>query len=117
MHEDREYPNRLIFSLAAGVEQDGLKVDRAVLALTRPIGARLTGSASLSYIWSKPAVSVYEDFKGIGWSADLSYIAGPRLMLGISASRDVIRAEEHTSELQSLMRISYAVFCLTTKTK
>src|SRR3546814_6077892 len=26
------------------------------------------------------------------------------------------RSEEHTSELQSLMRISYAVFCLTNKT-
>src|SRR3546814_4094203 len=26
-----------------------------------------------------------------------------------------IRSEEHTSELQSLMRISYAVFCLTKK--
>src|SRR3546814_2889441 len=28
---------------------------------------------------------------------------------------DVHRSEEHTSELQSLMRISYAVFCLKTK--
>src|SRR3546814_10765462 len=28
---------------------------------------------------------------------------------------EVGRSEEHTSELQSLMRISYAVFCLTTK--
>src|SRR3546814_8483767 len=27
------------------------------------------------------------------------------------------RSEEHTSELQSLMRISYAVFCLKTKQK
>src|SRR3546814_6393553 len=27
-----------------------------------------------------------------------------------------VRSEEHTSELQSLMRISYAVFCLNTKT-
>src|SRR3546814_8878328 len=27
------------------------------------------------------------------------------------------RSEEHTSELQSLMRISYAVFCLKTKTE
>src|SRR3546814_8078038 len=27
----------------------------------------------------------------------------------------MIRSEEHTSELQSLMRISYAVFCLQTK--
>src|SRR3546814_1767917 len=28
-----------------------------------------------------------------------------------------MRSEEHTSELQSLMRISYAVFCLKKKTK
>src|SRR3546814_7265429 len=28
----------------------------------------------------------------------------------------VVRSEEHTSELQSLMRISYAVFCLKKKT-
>src|SRR3546814_3089480 len=30
---------------------------------------------------------------------------------------DSSRSEEHTSELQSLMRISYAVFCLKKKTK
>src|SRR3546814_5403442 len=29
----------------------------------------------------------------------------------------VLRSEEHTSELQSLMRISYAVFCLKNKTQ
>src|SRR3546814_8898369 len=29
----------------------------------------------------------------------------------------IMRSEEHTSELQSLMRISYAVFCLTKKKK
>src|SRR3546814_9923623 len=29
---------------------------------------------------------------------------------------DTVRSEEHTSELQSLMRISYAVFCLKKKT-
>src|SRR3546814_5351486 len=32
-----------------------------------------------------------------------------------SAADDPLRSEEHTSELQSLMRISYAVFCLTKK--
>src|SRR3546814_5400501 len=31
------------------------------------------------------------------------------------APGEVIRSEEHTSELQSLMRISYAVFCLKKK--
>src|SRR3546814_3197773 len=30
---------------------------------------------------------------------------------------DAVRSEEHTSELQSLMRISYAVFCLKKKRK
>src|SRR3546814_10331965 len=29
-----------------------------------------------------------------------------------TAKYDIYRSEEHTSELQSLMRISYAVFCL-----
>src|SRR3546814_4659346 len=32
-----------------------------------------------------------------------------------SLSRNIDRSEEHTSELQSLMRISYAVFCLKKK--
>src|SRR3546814_5287884 len=32
-------------------------------------------------------------------------------------ARQVRRSEEHTSELQSLMRISYAVFCLKKKKK
>src|SRR3546814_6050045 len=34
-----------------------------------------------------------------------------------SAPSWAIRSEEHTSELQSLMRISYAVFCLKKKNK
>src|SRR3546814_8137361 len=33
------------------------------------------------------------------------------------SNRSWIRSEEHTSELQSLMRISYAVFCLKKKNK
>src|SRR3546814_1405563 len=32
-----------------------------------------------------------------------------------SSRSDRLRSEEHTSELQSLMRISYAVFCLQKK--
>src|SRR3546814_1157872 len=34
---------------------------------------------------------------------------------GVRECRFLIRSEEHTSELQSLMRISYAVFCLKKK--
>src|SRR3546814_2274494 len=35
---------------------------------------------------------------------------------GASLHAEMSRSEEHTSELQSLMRISYAVFCLKKKT-
>src|SRR3546814_8674892 len=34
-----------------------------------------------------------------------------------SVMQTISRSEEHTSELQSLMRISYAVFCLKKKNK
>src|SRR3546814_20089503 len=35
---------------------------------------------------------------------------------GVAPREQIGRSEEHTSELQSLMRISYAVFCLKKKT-
>src|SRR3546814_4240835 len=38
-------------------------------------------------------------------------------MPGGPAAAQAARSEEHTSELQSLMRISYAVFCLKKKNK
>src|SRR3546814_2060487 len=41
-----------------------------------------------------------------------------RQFLNVSTSSSAMRrSEEHTSELQSLMRISYAVFCLKKKKK
>src|SRR3546814_4426250 len=43
-------------------------------------------------------------------------VADAARMLGMSR-RQLDRSEEHTSELQSLMRISYAVFCLKRKNK
>src|SRR3546814_7530176 len=42
-------------------------------------------------------------------------LAGLHTLLG--AGEDRQRSEEHTSELQSLMRISYAVFCFKKKKK
>src|SRR3546814_4182064 len=56
--------------------------------------------------------------------ADLPAILGPVIINTCSASVSsrislgiYSRSEEHTSELQSLMRISYAVFCLKKKNK
>src|SRR3546814_1985465 len=42
--------------------------------------------------------------------AHRSRIALPRLDAGPAGLEGAVRSEEHTSELQSLMRISYAVF-------
>src|SRR3546814_5966494 len=67
----------------------------------------------------------------INWHAtpdEIGYIlqdSGARLLIahddlaaplaGRLAGMTLVRSEEHTSELQSLMRISYAVFCLNKK--
>src|SRR3546814_7294767 len=63
----------------------------------------------------------------LGAGGILTELLGDSRTLLLPVSRDeiaealnglrVARSEEHTSELQSLMRISYAVFCLKKKTK
>src|SRR3546814_4037907 len=49
------------------------------------------------------------------WVTDITYIRTYEGWLFLAAVMDLYRSEEHTSELQSLMRISYAVFCLKKK--
>src|SRR3546814_5126414 len=61
--------------------------------------------------------------KAHSWTAGLNWYWNPNMKLQFNYIRfsgdntpldpvGAIRSEEHTSELQSLMRISYAVFCL-----
>src|SRR3546814_6926449 len=50
------------------------------------------------------AMTVYQNCGGVRWVG-----------WGQAALRQSTRSEEHTSELQSLMRNSYAVFCLKKK--
>src|SRR3546814_7057761 len=47
---------------------------------------------------------------------DRHIVLRPHRLLLDRIPGDQLRSEEHTSELQSLMRISYAVFCLKKKT-
>src|SRR3546814_1645454 len=51
---------------------------------------------------------------GDGGQSEVAEQTGQEQRLS-SAGSAASRSEEHTSELQSLMRISYAVFCLNTK--
>src|SRR3546814_1908556 len=46
---------------------------------------------------------------------DVGRFEPPGHLVGAQRGREIDRSEEHTSELQSLMRISYAVFCLKKK--
>src|SRR3546814_2230386 len=61
------------------------------------------------------SVAVHNHYKRIGHSGknnDVELAKSNILLVGPTG-----RSEEHTSELQSLMRISYAVFCLKKKNK
>src|SRR3546814_4098605 len=54
----------------------------------------------------------HADVGGVQVDGDVRHVVGQR---GGALHRGMVRSEEHTSELQSLMRISYAVFCLKKK--
>src|SRR3546814_8307792 len=70
--------------------------------------------------------STYTSCQEIGQPVDLAHMMVPqaRTLEALTEAAAagvrnavVLRSEEHTSELQSLMRISYAVFCLKKKKK
>src|SRR3546814_4773519 len=54
--------------------------------------------------------------EGLGLRGEELLQPGEPLCLHRLRKLAILRSEEHTSELQSLMRISYAVFCLKNKT-
>src|SRR3546814_2409651 len=75
-----------------------------VLRLGNAYGHALRASArARGGEWRKPVVIIGKDTRISNYMFEAALEAG-------------LRSEEHTSELQSLMRISYAVFCLKKKT-
>src|SRR3546814_7323016 len=70
----------------------------------------------LRHAASRPLTSAQNKWSQFG--CDLSHFAlflNSHIQAIDSARSIAVRSEEHTSELQSLMRISYAVFCLKKK--
>src|SRR3546814_4986351 len=80
--------------------------------LFRSIAAKLTFGERSSLVAFDRRGVIAEPFGQIGACFDKP----PGHACARGAGRKGGRSEEHTSELQSLMRISYAVFCLKKKT-
>src|SRR3546814_7411378 len=59
--------------------------------------------------------AVWLSLIGIGSGAAAGWLARRAFARWLDGIAGLFRSEEHTSELQSLMRISYAVFCLKKK--
>src|SRR3546814_6055649 len=99
------YPT-LFRSVARHVKSNAIVYARD--GITAGIGAGQMNRRDSSRIAAMKAAEAAEKF---GWDQ-------PRTV-GSAVASDAFfpRSEEHTSELQSLMRISYAVFCLKKKKK
>src|SRR3546814_6003763 len=66
-------------------------------------------------IFSKPPTTVIGPGQPVVHRADITQQLDWEVELAVVIGTAASRSEEHTSELQSLMRISYAVFCLKKK--
>src|SRR3546814_1931523 len=103
---DTLFPDTTLFRSRGGVFRG-----RRHLSLPSP-GFGLPGRSCAAWVWFR-AVLV-----GNGDAGQLGRLA-VGFSLGVQPAAfppALSRSEEHTSELQSLMRISYAVFCLKKKT-
>src|SRR3546814_2225440 len=79
--------------------------ERALIRFTEP-----QDMVQMATLGSTPIAS---EFVHIKIGGDLALLKG---MMRVLFEREAARSEEHTSEPQSRMRRSYAVFCLTKKT-
>src|SRR3546814_10347759 len=86
--------------MAAGIDIDG--------TLTATVHSNVTLDFKSSQIKNTVLDTTYRHYN------DVTILAKD---VRLTAASIAIRSEEHTSELQSLMRISYAVFCLKKKRK
>src|SRR3546814_1544355 len=80
----------------AEIGEEGRRLQERLIATAKAAGVRLVGPNSMGVISTDPPMPLT-----------------PNTIMELPELKK--RSEEHTSELQSLMRISYAVFCLKKK--
>src|SRR3546814_8840052 len=99
----------------SGTRGEDFDMSTARLAAVKPDVAREIPMQPASQdIWEKKYHLTSKSGEAIDVTIDDTY---KRIAKALAEAEPTARSEEHTSELQSLMRISYAVFCLKKKTK
>src|SRR3546814_5545980 len=106
---DTLFPYTTLFRSAFGVTQYESDLARSWSRVLPQVSAALRGGArivmtSRDYIYNRARRDLKQDA--------FPLLSESQVVIDV---RDISRSEEHTSELQSLMRISYAVFCLKKK--
>src|SRR3546814_5795017 len=81
-------------------------------------------ASTLKYYWKRQIATFNGAFRRfiIVWLVgklplESAQFLNSAMVIALKKGETDLRSEEHTSELQSLMRISYAVFCLKKKNK
>src|SRR3546814_7345058 len=82
-------------------------------------GALICSKAAVPLFEARGGGKIVNQLSAGGFPAQTPYGISKVALLGLTTTLATelgrMRSEEHTSELQSLMRISYAVFCLKKK--
>src|SRR3546814_2089575 len=102
--------------LIAGVERE--RIDNPIDATVLDDGLQISANVGPATVDTLHVdVTAPLDRMGLagGLLTAIRSVAHSRTTDPVTGQRRPVRSEEHTSELQSLMRISYAVFCLKKK--
>src|SRR3546814_6281473 len=101
-------PPTLFSDICKNLAQCGLATDNSRVVLEKPLGRDLASAKQINQEVGK----VFKESQIFR----IDHYLGKEAVQNLLALRfGNVRSEEHTSELQSLMRISYAVFCLKKK--
>src|SRR3546814_9671398 len=100
------------FDKAAAAERDGADVFRHLHRAAGRIGDKAEVAVRLS---GRLSGKIMQPLRNPRHGRDKLHAVILKLRQAAVQHLGALRSEEHTSELQSLMRISYAVFCLKKK--
>src|SRR3546814_1379399 len=105
--DPKRLPQVILHGLSGHVQVNGVDYDSVMPPMSQLTDDEVANiSTYVLNSWGNPGGSITKEEAAAARK-------GPPIGAGGMAGR----SEEHTSELQSLMRISYAVFCLKKKTK